>query len=159
MKVCITCQADVSGKRAVPIREDRIIKTIRAVKRALGVAQNNELFVCDTCIPKHMERRRSFEKTMLFASIFAGFVILLLFYSIVTSGRLDAWAIASAFVVAGFVLLLPIFRYAPAIEQVGAPQTSMPAWSASAPVPKKPKEKGPEQELSTKGAPKAKRRR
>ena len=117
MKVCVTCQESVEGKKAVPIREDRVIRIIRAVKKAVGIAKNNELYVCEKDIAKHTERRKSFEKGMLFASVLAGFLLIVLIGSLIVNGRFDLWAIASALVVGAFVLLLPLFKYAPAIEQ------------------------------------------
>ena len=41
MKVCISCEMDVTGKKAYPIKEDRIIKAVRAVKKAFGIAKMN----------------------------------------------------------------------------------------------------------------------
>ncbi len=120
MKVCVSCQTNVEGKRATPVREDRIIKGIRAVKKALGLAQNNQLFVCENCMPKHLERRRSFEKTMLFASVFAGLLMLIIIIAPLLSGRFDPWAVVSGVVVSLFILALPVFKYTPAVEGISA---------------------------------------
>lgn len=141
MKVCVSCQKDVEGKPATRIREDRIIRGIRRIKQALGVAQNNELFVCSDCMPKHMERRKSFEKSMLFASVFAGLILIVLLAAFVLSGRFDLWAVVSAFIVAIFILALPVFKYTPAVEGVSAlklapaAQQAAPAKEAAAPPP------------------------
>ncbi len=51
MKVCISCQADVEGKPAAPVKDDRIIRGIRTIKQKFGWAQNNQLFVCQNCLP------------------------------------------------------------------------------------------------------------
>lgn len=138
MKVCVSCQKDVEGKPARKIREDRIIRGIRAIKRALRVAQNNELYVCTDCMPSHTERRKSFEKSMLFASVFAGLILIVLIGAFILSGRFDAWAFVSAFVVAGFILALPIFKYTPAVEGGAPPPVPMPP--VPPPVPMEPKE-------------------
>ncbi len=127
MKVCIICQQDVAAKSAAPIKEDRIIRTIRAVKKAFGIAQNNELFVCSDCTSKHAERRKSFEKSMLFASVLAGLVLVVLLAAVVLSGRFDPWGFVSAFVVALFILALPVFKYTPAAEALPARATPSPA--------------------------------
>ena len=166
MKVCIACQADVEGKQAVPIKEDRIIRVIRAIKRVFGVAQMNELYVCQADLPKHAERRRSFERTMLFASIFAGIMVLLILYSIVTtllgSGHFDLWAPVSAIVVAFFVLTLPLFRYTPAIElrmaPMGMAQPPKPPPPVPEPEPEEPKER-PERQVGKKPVSKAKKKK
>ncbi|MFH0737143.1 MAG: hypothetical protein V1827_00670 [Candidatus Micrarchaeota archaeon] len=142
MKVCVSCEADVSGKSAVPIKEDRIVGTIRAVKKALGVAQNNELYVCSSCMPKHIERRRSFEKTMFLSSIFAGIVVFLIFLSPFLSGRFDLMAVVSGVIVAIFILMLPIFKYAPGVGQpamAASPIVPAPAQKARAQSKKKGK--------------------
>jgi hypothetical protein len=116
MKVCITCQKDVEGKKAVPIKEDRIIRGIRAMKKALGIAQMNELYVCEDDIKAHQERRRAFERSMLLAAMLAGIIVLLIFVTLVFSGRFEAWAFLAGILLALVVLAFPIFRYAPALE-------------------------------------------
>ena len=116
-KMCVACQTDIAGRRAVPVREDRIIRIIRTVKRALGIAQMNQLFVCEPCMAKHTERRRSFEKTLLFATVLAGIMLILLLLVPILSGRFDAWAFVSGIIVACIIVLVPImFKYVPAVE-------------------------------------------
>lgn len=160
-KICIVCQKDVAGLRALPVREDRVIKAIRGAKTVLGQVipflkpQNNQLFVCEACMPKHVETRRSFEKVMLFASIVAALMVLLLIYSVISSGRFDAWVIVSALIVAVFMLALPLFRYTPAVEE-GTVQQPTPL-PGIAPGPAEPEQ--PEEKLPRESAPKAKRRR
>ncbi|MEW6723055.1 MAG: hypothetical protein AB1324_07365 [Candidatus Micrarchaeota archaeon] len=148
MKVCVSCHADVEGKRAVPVRWDRLLKGILAIKRALRIAQNNELFVCEQCMQKHLERRRSFEKSMLFASVFAGLLLIVIIMAPLMSGTFEPFAVVSGFIVAGFILALPLFKYAPAVEGISAsaPQQAFtpqpqPAGAEKAAKPKKPKKK------------------
>ncbi|MFN7991850.1 MAG: hypothetical protein U0R44_06885 [Candidatus Micrarchaeia archaeon] len=127
MKVCISCQKDVEGKPAAPVREDRIIRGIRKVKTVFGVAQNNQLFVCQACLPKHIERRKGFEKGMLFASVFSGLILVILIVAIILSGRFEPWAVVSAFIICGFILLMPIFfQYAPSVDDSGMPAPAPP---------------------------------
>ncbi|MFZ5500640.1 MAG: hypothetical protein ACOY58_01830, partial [Candidatus Micrarchaeota archaeon] len=71
MKICVSCENDVAGKEAYPVKEDRIIRAIRSIKKALKIAQMNELYVCKDCLEAHGKKRKSFEKTMLFAAILA----------------------------------------------------------------------------------------
>jgi energy-converting hydrogenase Eha subunit A len=118
MRICIYTQKSVEGQLAVPVRDDRVIRTIRAVKKFFGIAQMNELYVSVPHLEEHKKRRRSFEKSLLFASVFAGLVIVVVLFSLVFSGRFDLWAIVSAFIIAGFVLALPLFKYSPALEAV-----------------------------------------
>jgi cation transport ATPase len=121
MKICISCQTAVEGKKAIRIKEDRIIRVIRAVKKAFGIAQMNELYVCEDDLKEHKKRRNSFEKSMLFASVLAGIVVIMVLGALLLSGRLDPWPVFSAFVIGVFVLALPLFKYAPALES-GTPK-------------------------------------
>jgi hypothetical protein len=116
MKICIYTQKSVEGERAIPIQEDRIIRGIRAIKKIFGVAQNNELFVSEAYLQEHTKRRKSFEKSMLFASVLAGLVFIAVLYSIVSTGRFEGLAILSAFVIGGFILSLPLFKYSPGLS-------------------------------------------
>ena len=135
MKVCVSCQADVGSNRAVPVKWDRLLKGILALKQALRIAQNNELFVCEQCMQKHLERRRSFEKSMLFASVFAGLLLIVIIMAPLLSGSFEPFAVVSGLVVAAFILALPLFKYAPALDGVSAsaaPQAFTPPPAAPA---------------------------
>jgi hypothetical protein len=150
MKVCITCQKDVEGKNAVRVREDRVIRTIRAIKQAFRVAQMNELYVCQEDVKAHQERRRGFERSMLLAAILAGIIILLLIITSVLSGRFEVYEFFAGILLALVILAFPLFRYAPSLD--GMPvkpfgkQTVLVAAPAAAPkvVPTKEEEKEPE---------------
>jgi len=117
MDVCIICQKDVAGKSAVSVKEDRIILAIRSMKQALKMAQNNKLYVCETCMEEHSKRRKSFEKSMLFFGVLAAIVVVLLFISMILSGRFDIMAIFSIFIIGVLILLFSLlFKYTPATE-------------------------------------------
>lgn len=116
MRICIYTQKSVEGQLAVPVKDDRVIRTIRTIKRFFGIAQMNELYVSVPHIEEHKKRRSSFEKSLLFASVFAGLIIVAVIVSLVLSGRFDLWAIISAFIISGFVLALPLFKYSPALQ-------------------------------------------
>ncbi len=136
MKVCISCEMDVSGKKAYPIKEDRVIRAVRAAKKALGIARMNELYVCENCLEKHKVRRQSFEKSMLFATVLGGLIVIVMLGMILLSGKLDAWAVVSSLIIGGFVMLLPFFRYAPAVQLPPGPEpTPGPGPSPLPPMP------------------------
>jgi len=116
MKICVSCETDVGGKKAYKVKEDRIIGTVRSIKNALHMAKNNELYVCESCLPKHREKRKSFEKSVLFGTVIAVVILVVLLGMLLLSGRFDIWAVLSTFIISGFVLALPLFRYAPAVE-------------------------------------------
>lgn len=150
MKICVSCEADVEGKKAFKIKEDRVIKAVRAVKKAFNIAKNNELYVCEACLPKHKEKRQSFEKSVLFGTVIAVVLLVILLGMLLLSGRFDPWAIISVFVICGFILALPFFRYAPGIEgdlPKGGPASSFlspgPSPAPSAPASTPPPKPGP----------------
>ena len=116
MKICIYTQESIEGQKAVRIKEDRIIRTIRTIKRAIGIARMNELYVSEPHLEEHRKRRKSFEKSMLFASVLAGLIVVVVVFSLLFAGNFDFWAIVSAFILGAFVLVLPLFKYSPALE-------------------------------------------
>ena len=116
MKVCVSCQKNVEGMEAVAVQEDRVIRTIRAVKQKLNIAQMNELYVCKTDLEEHMKRRKSFEKSMLFASVLAGLLFIVIVVALLLSGRFEIFPIFSSIIIAAFVLVLPLFKYTPALD-------------------------------------------
>ncbi len=121
MKICIECNESVAGKRAVKVKEDRIIRLIRIVKQKLNIAANNELYVCEKDIDKHIKRRKDFEKNMVFFSILAGLVVLAMVASMLLSESLNIWAVFSSIVIGMFILTFAVvFKYAPALEDIVA---------------------------------------
>lgn len=150
MKVCIMCQKDVEGQQATPVREDRIIKTIRSIKTFFHMAQNNQLYVCEADMQKYIERRKSFEKSMLFASVFAGLIVILIVGALIISGHFDIWAVVSAIVIAIFILMLPLFKYFPAVER---PISAAPAINVP---PAKPSSAAQKAEIEERPKPKRK---
>ena len=142
MKVCVSCEEDVSGKDAVAIKEDRVIRIIRKAKKALRIAQMNELYVCSDCMEEHKKKRKSFEKTMLFASLLSALLALLVIVSPLLSGRLDIWGLFSGLILAAFVLTLPIyFKYTPAVEVSAVATVPAPGLLVKAVKPEKKKKK------------------
>ncbi len=146
MKVCIDCQKEVSGKRAVRVKEDRVIRLLRWIKRVLKVSKENELYVCEEDLSKHMERRKSFEKAMLFLTVLVGIIVFLLLITIIVSGRIEVWTILSAIMIGVLLLLFSLlFKYVPALE--GAEPVAIPPEKAEeapkqAKKPKRRKKRG-----------------
>lgn len=117
MKVCIVCHEDVSGKKAVKVREDNIIRFIRKIKRFLRIAKNNELYVCEEHIKEHKKRRKAFEKSMLFFGVIAAIIILVFGGLLILSGRFDPGSFISLLIL-GVILISfsVIFKFVPAVE-------------------------------------------
>ncbi|MBI5227625.1 hypothetical protein HY988_03495 [Candidatus Micrarchaeota archaeon] len=145
MKVCIICEKEIQGK-AVAVKEDRIIRVLRTIKKTFNVAKMNDLYVCEEDKKKHEERRKSFEKGVLFASIGAGIVIVILLAKTILTGAIEAWSILSGLILAGFIILLPLFRYTPAVEGMN---------SQLLPLLKGKNEKAPETKIAAGEVPKA----
>lgn len=139
-KVCVDCQQDVAGKRAIKVREDRVIRLIRSVKRLLKISKENELYICENCFAKHEERRKSFEKTMLVFAVVAALIIILMVFTIILSGRIELWAIASGVLIIVLLALFSvIFKYVPAVEGTDMVPIPAEAKGAEKPKAKKPK--------------------
>lgn len=127
MRICIVCQKDVSGKEAIPVREDFIIRSIRGFKKFFHIATNNELYVCEDDIDAHKQKRKSFERSIIFFGVLSAAVVVLLIGTIILSGRLDIWAILSAIIIGVFILLFSIvFKYAPSLEKIGEKEGKAP---------------------------------
>jgi hypothetical protein len=107
----------MSSSKCYKVKEDLIIKTIRNFKQFFRIATNNELFVCEEDLEKHNKKRKDFEKSIVFFGVLSAAVVILLIGTILLSGRFDVFAIFSAFLIGGFILLFAVtFKYAPAIE-------------------------------------------
>jgi predicted nucleic acid-binding Zn ribbon protein len=118
MKVCIVCQKDISGKNAVTVKEDSIIRAIRTFKQFFHIAANNELYVCSDDIQVHEKRRGEFERSMIFFGVLSALVVIVLIGTLLLSGRFDIFAFISAIVRGVFILLLSVvFKYSPALEK------------------------------------------
>lgn len=117
MKVCITCEKEITDSDCLKVKEDVIIRTIRSIKQKIGKAKMNELYVCKADEQKHTERRKSFEKRMLFAALISGIVLILLFISLILSGRFEPFAIISGLFISIMIPGFALFSYAPAVEK------------------------------------------
>ena len=114
MRVCITCQKEITT--GTPIKEDSVIRLLRKIKSSVGIAKNNELFVCDACKPKHVEKRKAYEKSLplwvgisVFAFIgIAGLPIL--------NGQLSIGAFLLGLSLGGLMFIFSVFfKYVPAL--------------------------------------------
>lgn len=132
MKICIVCQKEVEPGRAARIREDTMIQGIRKAKQWIGIAKNNELYVCEQDYDAHVQRRKGFEKNLVISSVIgAGLVVFLLFLPLL-AGRLDIGNIISAVGVGVLVVVAVVFfSYTAAIEPM---ETAAPS-TAAAPEP------------------------
>ncbi len=116
MKVCIYSGKSVVGKKAVKVKEDRVIVAIRKIKQLFGIAKNNELYVSEEYLEEHKKRRKEFEKVMLIASILASIILVLFLIVSFLSGRFELGSLAAYLILATVLLLLPLFKYVPSVE-------------------------------------------
>ncbi|MEM2909084.1 MAG: hypothetical protein QW590_03520 [Candidatus Bilamarchaeaceae archaeon] len=125
MKMCIVCEKPVEGKMAVRVKEDNIIRAIRLVKRTFKVARENELYVCEDDLKKHLERRASFNKTLIFFGIVAVALVVLSFISMLLSENIKIEGLIFSIIVGAFLVLFALlFKYTPEVES--APPSLVP---------------------------------
>lgn len=108
-KICIVCEKEPQ-ENATKVCEDFVIRTIRGAKQKLGVAKNNELYVCGNCIPAYREKRKKFEKNLVFYAAAAVIIFVLINAFQVTTGifsfTLLLTSILLAAVIAGLAVLI-----------------------------------------------------
>lgn len=116
-KLCIVCGKPVTGLKAVKVKEDPILGFIRSVKRALKIAQENELYVCEGDLKVHQQRRSEFQKSMILFSIVASVVVIAVIAGAVLSGTLNLAALFASFLIAVMLVIFSmIIKYTPATE-------------------------------------------
>lgn len=102
--ICIICEKE---KKGIPIKEDRVLGVIRAIKDRLGIAKHNKLYVCESCWPKYKEKRKKFEKSMMIWGVIAGVIaIALIAASIFTTGLSDVFALLKNIIIAVMVFVI-----------------------------------------------------
>ncbi|MGV8176965.1 MAG: hypothetical protein ACP5NX_04140 [Candidatus Bilamarchaeaceae archaeon] len=118
MKACIICQGELKSESgAARVKEDGVIKAIRAVKQALKLAKNHELYVCADHMAEYSKKRKAFEKDILIYSIIAALVFLGFTILPLLNGTFTLGLLVMALLVAVFILLFAvIFRYVPSLE-------------------------------------------
>lgn len=130
-KVCIICHKELGAENAAKVKEDFFIESIRNLKRFLGVAQLNELYVCEPDIQKHAEKRRRFERNAVIGSTIVALFVLATIGLPILSGRFDILGFFSSILVGiVIILLIALFMYVPAIDplrQVAAQEIKKPA--------------------------------
>jgi len=145
MKVCIECEKNVEGMKAVRIKEDNIIIAIRKIKRALGAAKENELYVCEEHLKKHIERRQSFQKALILFGVAAVLIFVLGLISMFFSGNFNIVGFIAAVIISIFLILFAIvFKYTPDVESANLtfiPVTGEKPAEKSAPAEKPAKRK------------------
>lgn len=136
-RVCIICEKEPAGK-AYAVRDDAVIKAIRAVKRKLGVARNNELYVDEACLPAYREKRKKFEKNMVFYIAIGAVIFILVNGFQIAYGRFSLITFLASAVLALMIAAMAVLNYAtPPLESMEAAMKE----PAAAPAPAAPAQK------------------
>lgn len=118
-KICMICGKELKEGKAAKVKDDAVIKTIRDLKRRLGIAQNNELYVCEKDLVTHEKKRKKFERDMVIVSTVALLIVLILIGLPLLMGRFDIGTTISAiFIGLIIVFILALFEYTPAVSKL-----------------------------------------
>lgn len=119
-KVCIICEKEPQ-EAARKVKDDAIIKAIRAAKQRLGIARNNELYVCEGCMPKYVERRKKFERNIVFY-VALGVIIFVLINGLqLMGGVFSITAFIASVFLAILIVGLAVLNYATPPLEGGMP--------------------------------------
>ena len=160
MRVCIICEKEPQGK-AYAVKDDAVVRTIRGVKQRLGIARNNELFVCESCLPVYREKRKKFEKNLVLYVAIGVVIFVLLNGFQIMSGRFNFVTFLASVLIALLVAALAVLNYATpplkggaGAEAGTAPETPVPAPETQ---PRSQPERKPARETAARAAPKRRR--
>lgn len=117
-KVCIVCEKEMEG---YPVEDDAVIHAIRKIKRKFNVAKNNELVVCENCLPEHKKKREKFEKNLVMHVVIAAVVLIIFFFvSIFSPSGISLSGIFLGMVLAALVVGMSVFNHWPKIAAKAA---------------------------------------
>lgn len=149
-KLCVVCEKPIAGLKAVKIKDDAVLILIRNVKRALRIAQENELYVCEADLKKHQQKREEFQKTVILFSILASIVVVAVLAGALLSGTVNLVALFASFVIALMIILFSlIVKYVPATEG-GEPVLIKPSTAPAGAAQPAPQPQMPESERQAK---------
>lgn len=119
--VCIVCKKELDKKNlkdAKPVKEDGVIKGIRAIKNALKIATNAQLYVCKEHLPEQQKRRKEFEKSITITGLLAALVFIgLAAIPLLSKGELNPGSIFAGLLIAVLLVLLGGFlKYTPQVK-------------------------------------------
>jgi predicted RND superfamily exporter protein len=107
---CIVCKKDRKG---LEVYDDLMIRSIRRVKTALNMVQNNKLVVCTGCMGEHLKRRKTFEKWLVIYGAVGLSVMLIVL--LMSPDKLKA-LLLGLFLLALMVLLSVVTYYHPSLK-------------------------------------------
>jgi uncharacterized membrane protein len=105
---CIMCG---KNRRGIPVREDKVIGSIRWLKRKLRNEKGNALVVCRDCYDKYSMQRKRFEsRQFLYIAIGIVFMVLM----IITSPTVLAFIVGILIVM--LLYAFAMLSYIPALD-------------------------------------------
>ncbi|MEM4554775.1 MAG: hypothetical protein QXT25_02930 [Candidatus Anstonellaceae archaeon] len=118
-KVCIICEKETDG---FLVLDDYVIRFIRSVKNALGIAKNNTLVVCSNCLEEYKKKRAKYERDLAIHAVVGGLVLLIMvFLPLFTSG-FSITAVFFGLLLFGMIMALSVFSHCPKIEEKPEPK-------------------------------------
>lgn len=119
MKKCVVCHMDLTSGKAARVREDRVIRFIRKIKKTLNIARNYDLYVCEADFEKNNEKRKKYEKDIIIFTIVAVFVTVILIILPLISGTLSIPLFLSSIILGIMIVGFAVFlKYIPASDSV-----------------------------------------
>lgn len=116
-KVCIICHSE-PDEGARKVKDDFVIKAIRFLKQKLGIAKNNELYVCEKCLQLYYEKRKKFERNLIFSVIIAALVFIAINGLQIFAGVFSIVAFFISIFLGAFIIILTILVYeVPPLEE------------------------------------------
>ncbi len=137
-RICIVSRKEVPTGHGNPIKQDAIIRTIRNIKRKMGILQNNELVVSDECLEQYKKKRSKFEKMAVIHTTVAAIVILILVFAPLLLGApFNIMTIFFAFILGIMIAALALLSYVPGLDTGKEAKPRTPAQVAKKLAPKK----------------------
>ena len=116
-RVCVICEKEVV--HGYPVDDDWVITTIRAVKRRLGIARNNELVVGHECEEAYQKRRSSYEKNMVMHVIIAAVVLIVFIILPIFTTGFSIGAVLVGILLAAMIMIFTAFSHCPKANLTG----------------------------------------
>jgi len=123
-KVCVVGKEEL--KTGYSIKEDIVIKTIRAIKKKLKIATGNELMVCEKHLEEAKKKRKDFEGSIIKLVALVSVIAVIAVILAVLNGTFSLLpATFALLILLGFLMIvLSLFKYYPAIDVEGKGRAS-----------------------------------
>jgi len=123
-KVCVVGKEEL--KTGYPIKEDIVIKTIRAIKKKLKIATGNELMVCEKHLEEAKKKRKDFEGSIIKLVALVSVIAVIAVILAVLNGTFSLLpATFALLILLGFLMIvLSLFKYYPAVDTEGKGETA-----------------------------------